>query len=282
LPPEFRAGGSQPSTGCGRPAWLGLLCLLMLPAAAAFLLGGCATRANSISNSGYHAARPAYYTPPAEGSDPDFAYRGELSEFDVLGITRGQTASENEIVRALDSATRVRLKPGSSILLIQSGAAFPDAPMVAELSKHFRVVPFSGVPAGPGYWPRWRAPAVEPESYAKSLRLAAARGGNDVILCYWGMLESAKENLPTKTVSWVPGVNWLLPDETQHKRIRLKLALVDVRSGNWTVFSPEAFEDSRINRSPRRAVADQKLVESLKEKVYESGVKELVRLYAQN
>jgi hypothetical protein len=31
----------------------------------------------------------------------------------------------------------------------------------------------------------------------------AARGGTDLILCYWGMLESKSERLPTKTVfSW--------------------------------------------------------------------------------
>jgi hypothetical protein len=218
------------------------------------------------------------------GSDPAFVYRGELSEFDVLGIARGQTTSETEIAQALDSSKRVKLSPGSSILLIQSGAAFPDAPMVAELSKHFRVVPFSGLPSCPTPTPAagWHSREAEPQSYAKSLRLAAARGGNDMILCYWGILESDKENLPTQTVSWVPGVNWLVPDEEQHKRIRLKLALIDVRSGNWTVFSPAAFEDGRLNRSPRRAVADQKLVESLKQKAYETGVKELVRLYASN
>ncbi|MGD0261763.1 MAG: aminopeptidase [Verrucomicrobiota bacterium] len=256
-------------------------CLLTICACA--VLAGCARSIHSISNSGYQADRSyCGYHPADAGSDPAFTYRGELSEFDVLGITRGQTTSETEIAQALDNAKRVKLGPGSSILLIQSGAAFPDAPMVAELSKHFRVVPFSGLPACPAPTSAWHSRETEPQSYAKSLRLAAARGGNDIILCYWGILESEKENLPTKTISWVPGVNWLVPDETQYKRIRLKLALIDVRSGNWTVFSPEAFEDSRINRSPRRAVADQKLVASLKQREYARGVRELVRLYAQN
>jgi hypothetical protein len=257
------------------------LCLSTICAWA--LIAGCARSTHSISNSAYHEEPGFFGSYPNPGvSDEAFAYRGELSEFDVLGIKRGQAASEEEIGQALDSARQVKLGAKSSILLIQSGAAFPDAPMVAELSKHFRVVPFSGLPARTIRTQGWHtAEKTEPESYAKSLRLAAARGGNDVILCYWGILESEKENLPTKAVSWVPGVNWLVPDETQHKRIRLKVALIDVRSGNWTVFSPAAFEDARVNRSPRRAVADQKLVESLKQKVYETGVKELVRLYGE-
>lgn len=246
-------------------------------------LAGCAKSVRSISNSDYKTAPPycGHPTAPAD-ADPGFAYRGELSEFDVLGITRGEAASDKDIAQALEQSRRIRLRPGASILLIQSGALFPDAPMIAALSKEFRVTPFSGLPSGKGSLSGWRDQEFNSQSYAKSLRLVAAQGGNDVILCYWGFLESEKENLPTKTISWVPGVNWLVPDEEQHKRIRLKFALIDVRSGSWALFSPDSFQDSAIHRSPRRGAADQKLVETLKQKAYESGVKELVRLYAQN
>ncbi len=257
--------------------------LYLLSICACAALAGCTKSVRSISNSGYQPDRAfCGYRPADNGSDPAFTYRGELSESDVLGITRKQTSSEADIIQTLDGARRVKLSPDSSILLIQSGAIFPDATMVAELSKHFRVVPFSGLPSCASPASTWHTREIEPQSYAKSLRLVAAQGGNDIILCYWGILESDKENLPTKTISWVPGVNWLVPDETQYKRIRLKMALIDVRSGNWTVFSPPAFQDSSVNRSPRRAAADQKLVESLKQKAYVTGVKDLVQLYAQN
>jgi hypothetical protein len=111
--------------------------------------------------------------------------------------------------------------------------------------------------------------------------LAAARGGNDVVLCYWGVLESQKEDLATKSVSWVPTVNWVLPDEKQHKRIRLKLALIDVRTGNWSVLSPEAFDDSRTSTALRRGAKDQQQVEALKARAYEASVKALVTRYSQ-
>src|SRR5262245_9729792 len=231
-------------------------------AVAVVLVARCTKTVRPISNSGDADSPPSYSgaLPPAAPPTTPFAYRGELSEFDVLGITRGGTPSDSEIERALDSAKRVRLHPASSIMLIQSGAIFPDGPMVTELSKHFRVVAFSGVPPSsradePGPFERSDA-----ETFSRSLRLAAARGGNDVILCYWGVLESENAKLATKTISWVPLVNWVLPDEREHVRIRLKLALIDVRTGDWAVLSPAPVEDSAVSSSPRRNVADQKLV----------------------
>ena len=56
--------------------------------------------------------------------------------------------------------------------------------------------------------------------------------------------------------------------------------LYDVRTGDWAILSPKPFEDDRINTSPRRGVADQKLVERLKQKAYEASAKDLVRLYS--
>src|SRR6266513_3950307 len=163
--------------------------------AACFTLAGCASE-RSISNSGYREPGTMSY-PARDGySDPAFAYRGELSEFEVLGVDRAQTAFDEDIQQALDAAKTVRLKPQSAILLIQSGAMFPDNPMVDGLSRHFRVVPFSGVP------PR-KSSVNDPDvnsNFSKSLRLAAARAGAETIVCYWGVPESAQEKIVTKTV----------------------------------------------------------------------------------
>jgi hypothetical protein len=244
---------------------------------------GCTKSARSISHSGYPLPNPyCGYAPTGGPSDPAFEYRGELSEADVLGISRGEITSEAEIQRTLDTARPVKLRRDSSILLIQSGALFPDGPMVAELSKHFSVVPFSGVPT----LHRTRAgglqtESLDPESCSKSLRLTAARGGTDLIICYWGMLESENERLPTKTVSWVPLVHWVVPDEKQHMRIRLKVALLDVRSGNWSVFSPKPFTDARLSTGPRRGAVDQNQVEHLKQLAYEAAVAELLQAHSE-
>ncbi|HKW27994.1 MAG TPA: aminopeptidase [Verrucomicrobiae bacterium] len=255
---------------------LALVCLLI----AGGMASGCHTT-RSISHSGYNDSRSeSGFMPCFDDSDPSFAYRGELSELDVLGINRGAVISDTEIERTLASAKQVRLHPGDSILLIQSGARFPDGPVASELGKHFRVVPFSGVPAAP-IIRKGKIEQRNAEGFSKSLRLAAARGGNDIILCYWGILESENANLPTRTLSWIPVVNWVLPDEREHMRIRLKMALVDVRTGDWAMFSPSPVEASRISISPRRNVADQKLVESLKQRAYSTGIQELLRQYSE-
>ena len=101
-----------------------------------------------------------------------------------------------------------------------------------------------------------------------------------MILCYWGILESENAKLATKTVSWVPVVRWVIPDEREHMRLRLKLALIDVRTGNWAVLSPPPQEEARISTAPRRGVADQKLVEELKERAFTAAAGELLRRYA--
>jgi len=267
------------------------------------LIAGCA-KTRSISNSNYESRGR---------HSSDFQYRGELSEFDVLGINPDENVSEEDIRNAQQNGGRPRLRRGSTILLVQSGATFPDGMMANELGKYFRVVPFTGVPVErkdketsfrsdtsarsaavvtDGEKPTVTvvplfnstsetkiSEAKEKTSYSRSLRLAAARGGADVIVCYWGMLESANEKMPTKTVSWVPIVNWMLPHEREHMRIQLKVALIDVRSGSWSVFSPQAFDDKKISISPRREVADQKLVQQLKEKVYENAARELTQAY---
>jgi hypothetical protein len=114
-----------------------------------------------------------------------------LNELDVLGIERNPSATDEEIAQALDAAARVKLRKGSKVLLVQSGAQFPDEPMVAELNRSLAVNPFSGLPN-----------QFEREAYHKALRLAAARGGCETVICYWGVLESARQKLESKTVSW--------------------------------------------------------------------------------
>jgi hypothetical protein len=231
---------------------------------------GCA-KTRSISNSGYTAERGCYA--PAPYSDAAFAYRGELSEFDVLAIDRNQPISDADIARALENVAAPALKPGSSLLVVQSGAVFPDAAMVSALSSNFHVVPFSGVPGHTQPTDTGRG------AYSRLLRLAAARAGSEAILCYWGILESGTADAWTKTVSWVPLVGLAVPDERQHMRIRLKLALIDVRTGNWTVFSPPAFGDRTLSTHLSRKSADQKQVESLKKLAYETSARELAQRY---
>src|SRR5260370_17846483 len=99
--------------------------LYFLVIACAFL-AGCVKSSRSISHSSYREGT-AYgrYQPADPGSDVAFAYKCELSEYDILGITRGGTTSEAGSRRPLDHANHVHLRPSKSLLLIPSGATFP-------------------------------------------------------------------------------------------------------------------------------------------------------------
>ncbi|MFZ0931819.1 MAG: hypothetical protein WAN11_24690 [Syntrophobacteraceae bacterium] len=204
-----------------------VLCrVVVLIAVLILAVSGCATR--SISDSGYRS-ESGYRSQTS--SNP--FYKGELSEFQILGISPETKITQEEINRAFESKQRLTLPKGSSIMLIQSGAMIPDEPMVKVLEKYYNVSVFSGVPLSHGV-----------NDYAMSLRLAAAKGGYEKIVAYWGLLETAQKGLATKTISWVPLVGGAIPDEGQEMRIRLKVAVVDARSGQWDMFSPEPFQDT--------------------------------------
>lgn len=238
--------------------WLALVLMLLA-------LAGCGIR--SISNSSY----PGPYT-----SNP--LYFGELSEFDVLGISRTQTITDEEIQRAFAAKQPLSIKPGSTLMLIQSGALFPDEQMARAFAEHYVVGLFSGVPE--------RDPSGELDSagpaapYSMALRLVAARGGYEKIVVYWGILETAQENLDTKAVSWVPIVGNAIRDESQRMRIRLKLAMIGVQTGQWEMFAPDPHEDEAISSENTRIAIDQTQVNRLKETAYRAAVDEILARYA--
>lgn len=253
--------------------------------ALAFFVTACNTR--SISDSGpYGGNRGRHYY---GWGDPVGAYRGELSEFDVLGIDRSKDISEAEIAAALKSPrTEARLTRASKILLIQSGANMPDEAMYSAMRAHFNVAPFSGKPATP---PAMKATPtdqntivathIDPQqaSYAKSLRLTAARGGYDKIVCYWGQLESGEVDQATKIVSWVPIVGQMIPDKKHNMRIVLRAAIIDVASAEWTFVMPPPVMSSTLSTWSGRENADQVLVNRLKTKSYQDLAEMLFNNY---
>ena len=231
---------------------------------AVLTLVGCGTR--SISDSGFHADSDRGY---GQRSSP--FYKGELNEFDVLGIDVKLGVTEEDIQKALSARTRVTLAKGSTLMLIQSGALVPDEEMVRGLERYYNVRVFSGVPADG---------AGSAGSYARSLRLAAAKGGADALVVYWGLLETGREDLATKAVSWLPFVGGSITDETKRMRIRIKVAVVDVRSGQWDVFSPEPFDDTGSSGRYTRQAADQAQVATLKTNAYKAATEDVVKRFA--
>ncbi len=221
-----------------------------LAGALVLLLAGCQTR--SISNSGF---------PDRSGYSSSLgSYRGELSELDVVGVAADDSITESDIQAALKGPAGAKLSRESRVLLIQSGADFPDAPMLEAMRTHYRVSAFSGRPAQKDAGP----------SFSKTLRLVAAKGGYDKIVCYWGVLESARKDKVTSLISWVPIVGYAIPDEREHMRIQLKAAIVDVATGSWTFVLPAGAESSRLSTVLSRQETDQELVQKLKAQGYQT------------
>lgn len=218
------------------------------------LLSGCTTR--SISNSGY-------------GSHVH--YQGELTEFDVLGISLNEPISEETIQSSMNQGTAVKLKRGDTIILVQSGKQFPDDAMLQATEPYFKAIPLSGIPRRD----QRRNNPDSDSSLNKAFRLAAARAGAESLIVYWGVLETSRKGHATKVVSWVPIAGNILPDERQTMRIRLKAIVMDVSSGHWEMLTPEVYSDQRTTAKINRRQVDQEQVDRLKTKAYRRLIEDL-------
>lgn len=222
------------------------------------LLAACETR--SISASGPNAARYSV---------------DELEEMEVLGLKEEGSITEQEIEEALADQTPVTLRLGDRLMVVQSGADLPDAEMQAALASVYDITPLSGRDRDYG-----STANSERHQFNRALRLAAARGGIESVLVYWGVLESGYEDYATRAVSWAPVVGWIVPDRKQHMRIKIKAALIDVRTGRWTMFYPTSSMATATSSPLNRDEKDQELVARLKAEAYTALAAEL-KAYSQ-
>ena len=70
-----------------------------------------------------------------------------------------------------------------------------------------------------------------------------------------------------------------MPDENQQMRIRLMMAVIDTRTGQWESFSPEPFADEAMSNQHGRAASDQRQVMELKAKAYKAAAEAVVLRY---
>ncbi len=197
-------------------------------------------------------------------------YGGEFSESEVLGLYSEESLSEMQIKQALDAASKISVAKGSKVMLIQSGARVPDPAMIRAFERSYSVSVFSGI----------ADPSLSRGSYSRSLRMAAARSGSQKVVCYWGKVESAVRELETKIVSWLPVVGQIVPDKAQKMRIQLKIAVIDVRTGAWDIYSSKTFEDLSVSAKISRESSDQGQIEELKKKVYQAASEEFSTRYS--
>jgi len=231
--------------------------LLVGSVAFAIFLTACQT------NSGYKTADFS-----SEKMYKKNAHTAQLRENEVLGIKTDENLSDSDIKRVLDETAALKIKPGSSLLLVQSGVTAPDKEMVAELSHFFTVIPYTGIPSE-------ISSSDSDVALSKALRLAAAQSKAENILVYWGNLEMKRDDLPTSIVSWVPVVDFMVPDEYQKLRMSLKVAVIDVRTGNWARFRTEPVEGDMVTTRYAREHNMHWPYESFKQRLYASASQKL-------
>lgn len=221
---------------------------------------GCST--TSLSNAGYQ--RGNY-----QGENNAlFLSSAELEELEVLGISTLQSDEPTSIEDLLFAAKPISIAQGSRVMLVQSGAEFPDGDMVQSVSKYWDISVLSG----------------DRRRYAdanihQTFRRVAASGGHEYLLIYWGVVERSEMNLHTKSVSWVPFVGWSLPDETVGMRLVVKFALIDVASGQWSTFMSEPIEEEFMSSVLTRNGKNQRKEIELKKELYEQAVVDLFSKY---
>ena len=233
---------------------------LIACAGAALLFMGCETNVNF--RSAEFSGDKVYKKVPAGP---------QLKENEVLGLKNSGRVTNDDINRVLDESASIKIKEGSTILLVQSGVDHPDKGMVEELSKRFVVVPHTGIPNEIRSNPE--------DDISKSLRLAAAHSKAETILVYWGHLEMKRDDLPTSLVSWVPVIDFTVPDEYQRVRMHLKVALVDVRSGKWATFRTEPIESDALTTRFAREHEQKWPLQNTKQRLYRNSVQKLVDGY---
>jgi hypothetical protein len=191
-----------------------------------------------------------------------------LTETDVLGFDTVHSVSEDEIAKAAGPRGKIQVKRGAAVMLIHAGAAAPDEIMLREAGNSFAVTPFSG-------FAQRRNEAGESANLSRALRLTAAKGGNDFLVVYWPALESGDG------VSGAP--NWRaitgdIPYDAEQVRLRLRLLIVDVKTGHWATASPEILEEKAARGGWFRKPTSAQRVAGLKERAYKHALQELLRV----
>ena len=229
----------------------------------------------------------------------------ELTELELLGIHLNEPIDQGKISQALNQEhLPIKLHNGDHLLVVQSAALMPDEQMTALLESSFTVSPFTGITDHKRITPqpdymlvaRLLVTAAKESAeagkantsdssplphYAQVLRFAAAKAHIQTIMVYWSILESGIVNRQTKLVSWLPVVGTIIPDETRYIRIRTKVCLIDVKSGQWEAFTPTTFNNKQLTAAIDRNTGYGKQVEKLKALAYHNTVEQMLERYGE-
>jgi hypothetical protein len=175
------------------------------------------------------------------------AYWGEMNEWDVVGsaLPPGQ------------NVPAVTLRKGQRVLLVQSGAQLPDDGMRMAVGKHFQVDGASGI-------------STDPTESEHGLRGAAARGGYDLVIAYWGTIEVEREAIGS-VAAWVPVVNIWATTSEQKARLRLRMIVLDTKTGSWRTVEAAPQSSVMVSSLASYGSDDSQQMKDLKATAYQAA-----------
>lgn len=248
---------------------------ILVSVLAVFLLAGCARIPLETKNPGYISLKK------------DFP--NQLTNRDIFDDELEQEITEDDIQQAVETASEGFSLPLSSrIILVQSGEVVPDIDMQNKMRKYYQISIYSGLPKAksPPVVAKNKdkddTPPVVQNNYMRTLRLVAAKGQQRTVVVYWGILQMGVIDEKSRRLVWMPYQSGKIPDRTTSMRYLLRFTLVDVATGNWSMYSPSTTEVSyerQPNPNMENVVGDIAQIEALKQAAYESAARELSEYY---
>lgn len=235
-------------------------------------LSGCANKSASID------ALKSQNSRVVQESNP------QLTDQDVFGneLTLSSITEEDIQNAVTDAKGAFTIPLQSPIILIQSGSKAPDALMQQEMKKFYQISTFSGIPVVKRKVKNKNDDgSVDDEvNYMQALRYIAAKGRQKAIIVYWSTLEIGKLNTETKSVQWETWNSKNVPSGDYSLRYLTRVALTDVASGEWSIYSPSNVEMRNIHKELTSTDSSIKIIDELKQNTYEWISKDLANRYS--
>lgn len=193
-------------------------------------------------------------------------YKAVITEEDILENDVVDEITEEDIFQAIDLTEKsLKIPANAPILLIQAGRKEPNILLQKQLAKHYMISVFDGFKKKKPVYVKEEEPQG---NYIKSLRLMAAKGGQTHIIIAWDKLESGKVNKDEINVNWKVCENGTLPSTTQFLRYKLHFIVINVKTGQWSMFNPVFYEESLYEKPYKKgSIIAAEQVEALKKEM---------------
>ena len=159
---------------------------------------------------------------------------------------------------------------------MQSGEKTPDTDMQKELEKHYKVATFSGIPPSKKINVN-KEPSTSPNSYMLTQRYFGARGRQSTVIVYWPTLQMGIFDKQANSVVWQDFQPVNNNNQISSLRYLTRYAVIDVKTGNWEMYSPASIETAIpiTPASTTKAKDLEDVVKTSKQQTYQANAQEI-------